>query len=475
VWRIWRNSPHPQLNVSIMGSPILIVEDDTTIRETVAEVLEKQGHAVSQAETGAEALAQAQSRNYDLVLLDLRLPDMDGLEVMRALHELDDQTLVVIMTAFPEVRTAVSALKAGAYDYLNKPFDLDDLKSLVSRALETQRLRTEVERLRISAPRPAPIEGMIGTSPAFLRMIEIVRKVAAASRAPVLIRGESGTGKERVAQAVHNLSPRAAGPWVTLNCSAISEGLLESEMFGHEKGAFTDAKSAKRGLLELADGGTLFLDEIGDLSLALQPKLLRAIETQIFRRVGGQKEVRVDVRFVAATHRNLETMVKDGKFREDLYYRLNVAGIDVPPLRERRPDILPLARHFLDQAAMVMGMPRVVLDEDIHGLLEAYAWPGNVRELRNVMERTMILSGGERVTPDCLPKEIHNPSPCAVAEDLTGLTLEAMEASHIQRVLEACKGNKSEAARRLGITRLTLRNKIRQYHLVEFLDEPSTD
>lgn len=456
-----------------MNNAILIIEDDTTIRETVAEVLEKQGHTVSRAETGAAGLAKARTHNYDLVLLDLRLPDMDGLDVMRSLRELDEQALVVIMTAFPEVRTAISALKAGAYDYLNKPFDLDDLRSLVDRALETQRLRTEVELLRASAPRPASIEGMIGNSPAFLHLIGIVRRVAAASRAPVLIRGESGTGKERVAQAVHNQSPRAAGPWVTLNCSAISEGLLESEMFGHEKGAFTDAKNAKRGLLELADGGTLFLDEIGDLSLVLQPKLLRVIETQTFRRVGGQKEVHVDVRFVAATHRNLETMVKEGRFREDLYYRLNVASIDVPPLRERRTDILPLAQHLLDQAAVVMGMSGITIDKDVNAMLEAYAWPGNVRELRNVMERALILSGGERVTPDCLPKEIHHPSPCADSVDVANLSLDVLEATHIRRMLEICKGNKSEAARRLEITRLTLRNKIRQYQLVEFLDEPT--
>ncbi len=458
-----------------MNNTILIIEDDTTIRETVAEVLEKQGHTVSQAETGAAGLAKARTHNYDLVLLDLRLPDMDGLDVMRSLRELDEQTLVIIMTAFPEVRTAISALKAGAYDYLNKPFDLDDLRSLVDRTLETQRLRAEVELLRASTPRPASIEGMIGNSPAFLHMVGIVRKVAATSRAPVLIRGESGTGKERVAQAVHNQSPRAAGPWVTLNCSAISEGLLESEMFGHEKGAFTDAKNAKRGLLELADGGTLFLDEIGDLSLALQPKLLRVIETQTFRRVGGQKELCVDVRFVAATHRNLEAMVKEGKFREDLYYRLNVASIDVPPLRERPTDILPLARHLLDQAAIGMGMPGIIIDEGVNALLEAYAWPGNVRELRNVMERALILSGGERVTPDCLPRETHHASPCADFIDVANLSLDALEAIHVRRMLEICKGNKSEAARRLEITRLTLRNKIRQYQLIEFLDEPTVE
>jgi len=455
-----------------MGRPILIVEDDTTIRETVAEVLEKQGYSVDQAKNGAEAIAQAKSHNYDLVLLDLRLPDGDGLDVMRVLLELDDRALVVIMTAFPEVRTAVSALKAGAYDYLNKPFDLDDLKILVARALETQSLRTEVERLRISAPRPASIEGMIGSSPAFLRMVAIVHKVAAASRAPVLIRGESGTGKERVAQAVHNLSARAAGPWVTLNCSAISEGLLESEMFGHEKGAFTDAKLAKRGLLELADGGTLFLDEIGDLAPALQPKLLRALETQTFRRVGGQKEQRVDVRFVAATNRDLEAMVKKGLFREDLYYRLNVAGIDVPPLRERTPDIPPLARYFLEQAAGVMGMHGFRVDPSVQPLLEAYPWPGNIRELRNVMERALILAGDSTILPEHLPKEL------ALRREAEGSraeapvwALEEAERRHILAVLERCQGNKTHAAQRLGITRLTLRNKLKQYGLAEDSDE----
>ncbi len=456
-----------------MADQILIIEDDVTIRETLAEVLEKLGHAVDHAEDGAGGLAKIAQQRYDLVLLDLHLPDCDGLEVMRRLRELDDRPLVVIMTAYPEVRTAVSALKAGAYDYLNKPFDLEDFKGLVARALETRSLRTEVERLRARVPRTATIEGMIGDSPSHLGMVGILRKVAAAARAPVLIRGESGTGKERVAQAIHNLSSRANGPWVTLNCSAISEGLLESEMFGHEKGAFTDAKASKRGLLELADGGTLFLDEIGDLSLSLQPKLLRVLETQTFRRVGGQKDVRVDVRFVAATHRDLEAMVKAGHFREDLYYRLNVAAIDVPPLRERTPDILPLARHFLDQAAAAMGMPRAVLDERIDGLLEAYGWPGNVRELRNVMERALILSGGERVTSGCLPKEIHQPAKEDVAA--ADLSLEALESRHILRVLEGCAGNKSEAARRLGITRLTLRNKIKQYRLFDFLVDAPAD
>jgi DNA-binding NtrC family response regulator len=461
-----------------MVERILVVDDDATIRQTLAEILDRQGYEVHSAEDGAAALAAARRCSFDLALLDLRLPDTGGLDLMAALRELDDRTLVVVMTAYPEVRTAISALKAGAYDYLNKPFDLDDLKGLVRRALETQRLRTEVERLRISTRQPASVEGMVGASPAFARMIEVTRKIAAAARTPVLIRGESGTGKERVAQAIHALSPRAPGPWVTLNCSAISEGLLESEMFGHEKGAFTDAKASKRGLLELADGGTLFLDEIGDLSLTLQPKLLRAIETQTFRRVGGSRELTVDVRFVAATNRDLADMVRRGQFREDLYYRLNVAGIDVPPLRERRTDILPLARHFLDKAATVLGLPRPPLDPSVDAMLEAYAWPGNARELRNVMERALILSGGDMISPAHLPKELlgSGNDAAAAGERPEGgvLMLEEVEKRHIRRVLEGCKGNKTQAARLLGINRLTLRNKIKQYQLREFLDDVSS-
>ncbi len=457
-----------------MTEQILIIEDDATIRETLSEVLKKQGYTVHQAVNGTRALKLIKKHNYALILLDLRLPDMHGLEVMQKMRQFDSHALIVVMTAYPEVRTAVSALKAGAYDYINKPFELEDMKELVRRSLETQQLRTEVERLRISAVQPEPIEGLIGSSKTFLEMLEIVRKVAIAGKVPVLIRGESGTGKERIAQSIHNLSRRSAGPWVTLNCSAISEGLLESEMFGHEKGAFTDAKTSKRGLLELADGGTLFLDEIGDLALSLQPKLLRAIETQTFRRVGGQQEVCVDVRFVAATNRDLETMVKTGVFREDLYYRLNVASIDVPSLRERRADILPLACHCLQQAATVMGIHQTQLDPAVNKLLENYAWPGNVRELRNVMERALILSGATPIKPAFLPKEIlAQTEPEASLLNIEGIenfSLVEVEKNHIQRVLTSNRGNKTKAARQLGISRLTLRNKIKQYALLEFLE-----
>ncbi|MCX7149592.1 MAG: sigma-54 dependent transcriptional regulator [Rhodocyclales bacterium] len=458
-----------------MAERILVIEDDTTIRVTLRDVLQKQGYQVDLAEDGTEGLELSRKRFYGLTMLDLHLPDMHGLEVLKAMRESDPDALVVIMTAFPEVRTAVDCVKAGAYDYLNKPFELDDLKEIVRRALETRSLRLEVERLRTRATSPGPLEGMVGSSQAFNALVEITRRIAAASRVPVLIRGESGTGKERVAQAIHNLSPRVAGPWVTLNCSALAEGLLESEMFGHEKGAFTSAVAAKRGLLELADGGTLFLDEIGDLSLALQPKLLRALETQTFRRVGGQKELQVDVRFVAATNRDLSAMVKAGTFREDLYYRLNVGSIEMPPLRARVGDIQALARRFLDEASKVMGMPNAELDRQSCELIEQYAWPGNIRELRNVMERALILSGGETIQPVHLPKEISAAGKgVPPATDDATLSLAEVERRHIRRVLTANRGNKTHAAKALGITRLTLRTKIAEYGWDEFLDKSDT-
>jgi len=459
-----------------MAERILIIEDDTTIRVTLKDVLQKQGYRVDLAEDGRSGLELFGRSSYELVLLDLHLPDLHGLEVLKALRESDPEAMVLIMTAFPEVRTAVNCVKAGAYDYLNKPFELDDLKDAVRRAMETCRLKLEVERLRISAVSPASLEGMIGGGPAYRALVDMTRRIAAAARVPVLIHGESGTGKERVAQAIHRLSSRAAGPWVTLNCSALSEGLLESEMFGHEKGAFTDAKNAKRGLLELADGGTLFLDEIGDLSLTLQPKLLRAIETQTFRRVGGQKELQVDVRFVAATNRDLARMVKLGTFREDLYYRLNVGSIEMPPLRARTEDIAQLSRHFLAAAARTMKQPVATLDRSCCQLLEQYAWPGNVRELRNVLERALILSAGGTITPTHLPKEISVAARQSTpASDDTSASLAEIEKRHIRRVLTAQRGNKTRAAKDLGISRLTLRTKITDYGWAEFINQADDD
>lgn len=447
-----------------MREPILIVEDDNTIRVTVGNFLARQGFDVEVAEDGAQALALLKERTFSLVLLDLRLPDMNGLDILAKVKESDDQPLVVIMTAYPEVRTAVAALKAGAYDYINKPFDLEDLQELIRRAVETHRLRREVEWRRSQAE-TCVIEGMIGTAPAFQNMLKTTAKIASAGKVPVLIRGESGTGKERIAQAIHCRSPRADGPWITLNCSALPEGLLESELFGHERGAFTDAKQMKRGLLELADGGTLFLDEIGDLSLALQPKLLRVLETQRFRRLGGQKEISVDVRFVSATHRDLPAMVQSGLFREDLYYRLNVGAIDLPALRERGEDILSLAQHFLEKIAPTLGQSAAQIDRAAEPFLKAYRWPGNVRELRNVMERAAILSEGKTIGLSHLPWEIvgHAPKPVEGKVQAEGrvLSLAEFETDYVRSVLNRCGGNKTEAAELLGISRLTLRNKLK--------------
>jgi len=452
-----------------MSEPILIVEDDNTIRVTVGNFLARQGFHVEAAENGQQALTLLKVKTFELVLLDLHLPDMHGLDILARIKESDDQPLVVIMTAYPEVRTAVAALKAGAYDYINKPFDLEDLQELIRRAMETQRLRREVAWRRAQSG-TCVIEGLIGTSEPFRNMLEMTAKIATAGKVPVLIRGESGTGKEGIAQAIHCRSPRADGPWITLNCSALPEGLMESEVFGHERGAFTDAKQMKRGLLELADGGTLFLDEIGDLSLALQPKLLRVLETQTFRRVGGQKEIQVDVRFVSATHRDLPGMVQRGQFREDLYYRLNVGAIDIPALRERQEDILPLARHFLEKTAPVVGATCSDIDTAVAPLLEMYRWPGNIRELRNVMERAAILAMGETVTARHLPREIVGAGaalvtpPVAVHDTAAApiRSLAAVEEDHIRQVLQQCGGNKTQAAEILGISRLTLRNKIKE-------------
>jgi len=455
-----------------MQGRILIVEDDGTLRLTLQDFLGKQGFEVRAADSGEAGLQLAQQHPFDLMLIDLRLPDISGLDVIGRLVEAGEDAVMVMMTAYPEIRTAVAAIKSGAYDYINKPFDLEDLRGLVARALEVRQLRREVAWRRVQAGDHAPAE-MVGTSAAFRTLLDTTERIAAAARVPVLILGESGTGKEHIAQAIHRLSPRVGGPWVTVNCSALPEGLLEAEMFGHEKGAFTDARQARKGLLELADGGTLFLDEVGDMALPLQPKLLRAIETQTFRRIGSQKESRVDVRFVAATHRNLRAMVDQGSFRQDLYYRLNVGTIEVPPLRERQEDIVLLARHFLARFAQTIGCPEPALGDEVERCLLAYRWPGNIRELRNVIERALILCRDPVVQRDQLPREIAGS--VAAAPAVAGrppawgpgadLSLASAERRHIQQVLDHCRGNKTRAAEMLGISRLTLRSRLRDIGL----------
>lgn len=458
-----------------MSDTLLVVEDDDTIRTALSRFLGKTGYQVDAVASASAALALLQQRRYALILLDLRLPDGNGLELLPQLLALDEQALVVMMTAFPEVRTAVAALKAGAYDYLNKPFDLHELPPLIERALEARHLRRELAWRRLQ-PQGSDGAALIGESGAFRDLLTLTRRIAAVDRLPALILGETGSGKERIARAVHDGSPRHAGPWISVNCSALAEGLLESEMFGHEKGAFTDAKTSKPGLFELADGGTLFLDEIGDLSPALQPKLLRVLDSQRFRRVGGSKEIQVDVRIVAATHRDLRQRVAQGAFREDLYFRLNVGTIAVPPLRERQADIALFARHFLAAIGTRMGVPPMAFTADALQALQRYPWPGNVRELRNVIERAALLAGAEIGVGD-LPSDLaqhgvepgraHAPTPAAGIPGVVAgeQRLAGREREHILSVLQQCAGNRSKTAEALGISRPTLRNKLREYGL----------
>lgn len=445
-----------------MNKVLLIVEDDDVMRKTLGEVFTRRGLYVIPASRGSEALDIVSNRKVDLVLLDLRLPDTNGLDVLKKMRNIEEDATVIVMTAYPEVKTAISAMKAGAYDYINKPFELEELRLLVDKALEARSLRSEVELLRFEKKNECLLE-MVGSGPAFKRVKELITVTADTPRTPVLILGETGTGKELAAHAVHCGSDRRDKPYIKLNCSAIPDNLLESELFGYEKGAFTDAKQSKKGLFELADGGTIFLDEIGDMDIRLQPKLLQVLENHTFRKVGGTRDIAVDVRVVAATNRNLETAVKEGKFRGDLYYRLKVMVINLPPLRERKEDIVPLAEHFLCIDNKTFGKNVKGVSGEAKDTLLRYPWPGNVREMRNVIERAVILARpGGMITHELLSLEV-NHGRDETAEDKKGSSLEDMEKEHITRIMELFHGNKSRAAEKLGISRLTLREKLKKY------------
>jgi len=447
----------------------LIVDDDAVILKGLADALGRAGCDAVVAASGQEAMDAYRRHPYDLVLLDVRLPDMDGLEILSRILGQDDDQLVIMMTAYADASVAVQAMKAGAHDYIHKPFDLEELKILVSKAVETRRMRGEIEALRRKYHGEIPAHEIIGCSRAMWRIRNLVRKVSATPRTSVLIQGESGTGKERVANAIHFQSRRRDFPLLKINCSAIPQHLMESELFGYERGAFTDAKGSKKGLLEMAHRGTVFLDEVGDLHPSLQPKILRFLETHSFQRVGGLREIQVDVRIVAATHRNLRAMVDEGRFREDLYYRLKVMFLEIPPLRERREDILLLARYFLQEISMELGKPLRELPKEAEERLLEYPWPGNARELRNVLERAAILSSTGTIRPEHLKLDL--PARASLAGSDRGLpgsldedlTLERLEREHIGRVLQLVGWNKSEAARRLGISRSTLQERLKGY------------
>ncbi|MBI2388598.1 MAG: sigma-54-dependent Fis family transcriptional regulator [Deltaproteobacteria bacterium] len=426
-------------------------------------------HRVVAAASCVEAREVFARSRVDLVVLDLNLPDGDGLSLIPIFLQ-DREAEVVVVTAYPEVQSAVRALKAGAFDYINKPFELDEFDVVVDKALEHCRLRAEVMTLRRAGPRAGGVERILGGSHPIERVREDIRRVAETPATTVLIRGETGTGKELVAEAVHDESKRRHAPIVRVNCSSIPASMMEAELFGHERGAFTDAKSSRRGLIELAHGGTLFLDEIGDLPLELQPKLLRVLESRCLRPLGGSREVEVDVRFVAATNRDLESMQAERRFREDLFFRLNVFAISVPPLRERAGDVTLLASHFLGELCRRLGKSPKTLSQEALSRLEAYRWPGNVRELSNVVERAVIVARGEIVsTADlAVPEGPHVTAPVpgeALVSPGAGAypPLEAIERRYVLQVYEQTGRNKTRAAEILGLSRVGLREKLKGY------------
>ena len=448
-----------------MTIAMLIVEDDEGLRSSLEKSFRKRGHEVFGVSTLTEASRQLRDRKIDLLLLDIRLPDGSGLDFLAQVRELDGEVTIIMMTAFPEVKAAVRAMREGARDFIIKPFELEELHLTVERAVEVRQLRQNVQRLEQERRSRADVTGFLGESPAINQVREEVRKVAETD-IPLLIVGETGTGKELVAESVHRGSPRSSAPLVTANCSAFSEQILESELFGHEKGAFTDAKGARAGLFEMADGGSLFLDEVSEMRPGLQAKLLRVIEGHPFRRVGGQREVRTNVRVISATNRDLQARIRSGAFREDLYFRLNAFQITVPPLRVRGSDIVLLARFFLQRSTATLRKGPQSLAPQAEETLLSYAWPGNVRELRNVIERAAILceaSGEIRV--EHLPRELQASAFVArragAAKAMgTMPTLGEIERRYMEHVLDTVSGNLSEAARILGIARNTLKAKL---------------
>ncbi|HSO39646.1 MAG TPA: sigma-54 dependent transcriptional regulator [Labilithrix sp.] len=447
---------------------ILIVDDEPEMAEALAAGLTAEGHHVVVCETGEGALEALAAGDLDVVLTDLRMRGTSGIELCRHVVSHRPDLPVIVMTAFGNLDTAVAALRAGAFDMLTKPFEMEELCFAAGRALQHRRLREEVRRLREEIATTHGEGEILGSSPPMVALRQLVERVAR-SDATALITGESGCGKEVVARAIHARSARSAGPLVTINCAAMPEALLESELFGHVRGAFTDAKSSRRGLFLEATGGTLFLDELGELPLGVQAKLLRAIEARCVRPVGGNAEVPFDVRLVAATNRDLEAAVAAKAFREDLYYRVNVVHVEVPPLRGRGNDVLALAQHFVVKSAARHGKAVTNLSPAVAERLLAYPWPGNVRELLNCIERAVALSAFEHLSLDDLPPRVRDHKPSQVVLDSGDpaefVTLEALEARYVQKVYAAVDGNKRLAARILGVDRTTLYRKLAKYGL----------
>ncbi len=437
---------------------LLIVDDEKNIRRNLVTFFESLHHEVSSVDSGAEAIKLINEKPFDLVLTDFRMAEMTGLDLLRDVKRSHPETLVILMTAYATVENAVTAMKAGAYDYVTKPFTLEQIQHTVERALQMQGLRAENRALRNTIEEAPLLESK---SPAMMRLLETARQ-AAVSDATILLTGESGTGKNMLARQMHRWSPRRDKPFVVINCTTLSEELLESELFGHMRGSFTGAVKDKPGRLEAADGGTAFLDEIADLTPRLQTKFLRFVQEQQFERVGGEQTIRVDTRIVAATNRDLEAEVTARHFREDLFYRLNVITLRLPALRERREDILPLAEWLLDAASLRNQRAKLKLSQGAAAALTRYRWPGNVRELRNAIERAAVLTRGEEIAPDDLPDSLFRDASDAIARIPHSASLEEVEREHIARVLSE-SATLEEASEVLGINVTTLWRKRRRY------------
>lgn len=444
---------------------ILVIDDEQSMCELIEIDLRLRGLQVDWFTDATQAISAIDHNNYDVVLTDIRMPGTTGLQLCQQLTEFRPDIPVVLMTAFGSLETAVSAMRAGAYDFITKPIEMDLLAITVRRAIDHHRLTEQVRLLKESGQAVRSFGDMIGSSPAMQKLYDQLERVAV-SDAGVLITGESGTGKELVSRSIHAHSRRAEKPFVAINCAALSESLLESELFGHVKGAFTDARSERRGLFLEADGGTLLLDEMGEMPMSMQVKLLRTLEERILRPVGSDKELPFDVRVICATNRDLESAVSDGKFREDLFYRINVIGLHLPPLRSRGTDVLRLAEHFLKQFSTAENKHVTDLAEGVAEKLLQYHWPGNIRELRNVMERAVALTRHDKITVADLPEKITNYQSNQILID--GLdpeelvSLEELERRYITHVLEATGGNQSQAARILGLDRKTIYRKLKQ-------------
>jgi DNA-binding NtrC family response regulator len=444
---------------------VLIVEDEKLIRWSLRQKLSARGYQVTDVENGKAAFEAINAGVYDLILLDYKLPDTTGLDILRKVRESDGDVVVIMMTAYSSIESAVDAIKLGAYDYITKPFDMDHVLRTADKALETTTLRREVRELRRHIEHDYAIGRIIGRDPCMLELFEVVKRVAESGASTVFLRGDSGTGKDLIARVIHYNSDRAPRPFMNITCTALSETLLESELFGHEKGAFTDAKNTKKGLFELADGGTIFLDEVGDMPLGLQAKLLRFLEERMFRRVGGTTEISVDVRVIAASNRDIEKAMEEGKFRNDLMFRLNVIPIYLPPLRARGDDVRLLTQHFVDTFAQEFRKPIHRIEEEAYVKLGGYSWPGNVRELRNILERAVLLCKGDTIgADDVVVGRVDSAGASLDLSHITlppgGLDLRELESKLIRQAMTRTNSNQTQAAKLLKLSRDALRSRL---------------